>query len=269
MGSQIYCWDFTLSSADYKYQDVLGKLKNIAKKGTFQLEQGELTGYEHFQGRISTKKKYRLNELIKLNLFKGIHWSPTSNENKNNYDYVTKDYTRVDGPWDLAAKEQYIPRQYRDIKLRKWQQEVIDISKTFNDRIINIIYDEHGNIGKSTLASVCDLTGQSLDLPPVNDAKDLLALACDICEAKNLRCPNPCFVDMPRAVRKDKLFGIYSAIEQIKKGKLYDLRYKYKEWWIDSPSIWVFTNVLPDMELLSSDRWKIYCVENDELKEFS
>ena len=266
MGSQIYCWDFTLSSADYKYQDILDTLQHVAKKGKFQLERGELTDFEHFQGRISTIKKYRLNEIIKLNLFKGIHWSPTSNANKNNFDYVTKDYTRIDGPWDLSVKPRYIPRQYRNINLHSWQQEVIEKSKIFDDRTINIIYDTQGNIGKSTLASVCDLTGQSLDLPPVNDAKDLLALACDICEAKDLRTPNPVFVDMPRAVRKEKLFGIYSAIEQIKKGKLYDLRYKYKEYWIDSPSIWVFTNELPDIGLLSKDRWKIWCVEDNELK---
>lgn len=62
---------------------------------------------------------------------------------------------------------------------------------------------------------------------------------------------------------KNKLYGIYSAIEQIKKGKLVDLRYHYKCWWIDSPQIWVFSNRMPDTRMLSADRWKLWKVTAD------
>lgn len=63
-------------------------------------------------------------------------------------------------------------------------------------------------------------------------------------------------------MNKERLGGIYSAIEQIKKGKLYDLRHCYKEYWIDSPTIWVFSNIPPDLSLLSKDRWKIWVVDD-------
>lgn len=68
------------------------------------------------------------------------------------------------------------------------------------------------------------------------------------------------FFDMPRAMPKQALHGLYTAIEQIKKGKVYDLRYHYKDWWFDSPQIWVFSNTMPDRSLLSADRWKVWTV---------
>ena len=36
----------------------------------------------------------------------------------------------------------------RNIELYAWQQKVIELSETFNDRTINVIYDEKGNNGK-------------------------------------------------------------------------------------------------------------------------
>jgi hypothetical protein len=184
--------------------------------------------------------------------------------------YVTKEDTRIDGPWDeRTEKNLYIPRQFRDLKLWDWQQSVIEISKNFNDRDVNLIYDKKGNNGKSTLASICELKMNGIDLPPINDMKELIQTMCNICESKDLRNPNPIFMDLPRAMDKDRLNGIYTAIEQIKKGKLYDLRYKYKCYWIDSPCIWVFTNREPDENLLSRDRWKIYEIKKQKLLKYN
>jgi uncharacterized LabA/DUF88 family protein len=75
------------------------------------------------------------------------------------------------------------------------------------------------------------------------------------------------FIDLPRALEKNQLRGFLTACEQIKKGKLYDLRNFTKKWWIDSPSIWVFSNTLVDFDLLSSDRWKIWIISDNELIE--
>ena len=124
-----------------------------------------------------------------------------------------------------------------------------------------MIYCPSGNKGKSTIASLCELLGMGVDLLPVNDADKLIQSCCDMCEARSLRDPSPVFIDLPRAMSKDRLYGLYTAIEQIKKGKLYDLRYKYKVWWIDSPAIWVFSNIQPDLTLLSSDRWMIHTIK--------
>lgn len=254
-------WDFTLTENRFGLdKDVLiTKLKEVCKKWCFQLEKGEKTGYGHYQGRVSLKEKSRKGPEI----FRGIHWTPTSNENKDNNFYVMKSDTRVDGPWKDDDVEVYIPRQFRNIKLYPWQQYVLDSVKVFDDRIINLIYDRNGNKGKSTIASIAELKHNGIDCPPINDCKELMQVLCDECMDNNNRNPRIIFVDMPRAMDKDRLYGIYSAVEQIKKGKLYDTRYKYKKWWIDSPQIWVFSNHLPDLNLLSNDRWRIWTIDDD------
>lgn len=251
-------WDFTLNEDVATKDEIINKLKEHCKKWCFQLEIGE-SGYKHYQGRVSLKLKSRKGP----KLFKGIHWSPTSSNNKDNLFYVTKDLTRIDGPWKDDDVVKYIPRQFRDITLWPWQSSVIDINKIFNDRTINLIYDPDGCNGKSTVASIAELLYGAIDLPPINDCKELMQAMCDECMDNNVRDPKAVFIDMPRAMDKERLYGIYSAIEQIKKGKLYDTRYKYKKWWIDSPNIWVFSNHLPDLSLLSKDRWIIWTITKD------
>lgn len=270
MATQIlYVWDFTLSySEDYNHTNLCELFSNIDifKKYSFQGEEGDNTGYRHYQGRFNLKKKKRLKQVLEIfEAYPGIHLSPTSGANKSNMFYVTKQDTRIDGPWRDPEDTLYIPKQFRNKTLYPWQEKVIEISKIFNDRQVNLIYDKKGNSGKSTLASICELQYNCIDMPPINDMKELVQVAHGICKGKNLRDPMAFFMDMPRAMDKSKLHGIYTAIEQIKKGKLYDVRYKYEDWWIDSPAIWVFSNIQPDQELLSRDRWKIWNIKGKEL----
>lgn len=252
-------WDFTLGCDCITFNELKDKLGATCKKWHFQKEKGEKTGYIHYQGRVSLKLKNRKGP----NIAKGIRWSPTVTENMNILDYVTKEHTRIEGPWAHDDKEVYIPQQYRNIKLYKWQQEVIDSRNVFNDRVIDMIYDESGNKGKSTVASIGEILYNAVDCPPINDCKELIQYVCNECMDNNLRRPGLIFVDLPRAMNKESLFGIYMAIEQIKKGKLVDTRYHGRKWWIDSPRIWVFSNHLPDLTLLSNDRWRIWTINKD------
>ena len=71
---------------------------------------------------------------------------------------------------------------------------------------------------------------------------------------------------MPRAQSKEKLSGLYAAIEQIKKGKVWDFRNTYKEWWFDSPRIWVFCNETPNLNYLSRDRWRFHKLVDGKLE---
>lgn len=269
-----FTYDFTYHTDNKEeYHTIIKTLKEHCKKWGFQGEIGNLTGKFHFQGRFSLNKKVRLSNIP----FKLGHYSITSNPNKKAeafYSYVTKDYTRESGPWTDKDQEIYIPRQYRNIlsNLYPYQKVIFDSPNHFNDREINVIYCKSGNIGKSTIASICDLYGKGIDLPPVNNSEKLIQSCCDICIAKNIRDPGPIFIDIPRAYDQTKLFGLFTAIEQIKKGKLYDMRHHYKEYWIDSPAIWVTMNVISRklLEMLSKDRWKIWQVNKDmELVPFS
>jgi hypothetical protein len=69
---------------------------------------------------------------------------------------------------------------------------------------------------------------------------------------------------MPRALKKDKLGGFYSAIESVKDGYAYDDRYTFTEKIFDCPNIWVTSNSLPEFNLLSKDRWRIWEVNQDK-----
>lgn len=264
MTTPIYHYDFTLPKDDYSHSELIDILyPSIVKKYCFQLEEGD-SGYIHYQGRISLIKKRRLNEILKIikPLLEKIHISPTSKNGLENNFYVMKQDTRLKGPWsDTDEKPAYIPRQIREIEnLHPWQCSVLEKSREWDTRSINIIHDTGGNIGKSTLATYMGVHKLGKQIPYCNDYKDILRMVMDMPTAS-------CYlIDMPRAICKDKLFQMYSAIETIKSGYAYDDRYHFKDKYFDCPNIWVFTNVLPDANLLSQDRWKYWEVKNGELR---
>lgn len=271
MNNSCAVWDFRSNKDYYTVETLINWLKNNCKKYCFQLERGD-SGYEHWQGRFSLIKKRRKSELLKLfsSLPAPNYLEPTSTTHHcDEYFYAMKEDTRIDGPYKDDFKETYIPRQYRNITLLPWQQKIADSANVFEPRKINWVYDNTGCSGKTTVASICELLHGGIDIPPINDFKEIIQIVCDICIAKQCRDPKIVFFDLPRAFNKDKLYGIISAMEQIKKGKLYDLRYNYKEWWIDSPQIWIFSNTTPDTSLLSTDRWCIWEIRNNELTPFT
>ena len=196
--------------------------------------------------------------------------SKSSNNSKSNEIFYALKYdTRVDGPWmDTNWREPpYIPRQYRGLLesgLYTWQHKVLESRHEFDDRKVNMIIDPKGDNGKSTVAALGDLHYGGLDLPPVGVHKELMQVVCDILMAKEERQPGLVFVDLPRALTTEskKFAPFMVAIEQIKKGKVADIRFHYKEWWFDSPQVWVFCNT-PNINLdyMSADRWRFYTID--------
>lgn len=251
-------YDFTLSNI-CEINELKNVLKKNCKKWCFQLERGE-SNYEHYQGRFSLKVKKRLLTCKKLFEWKEIHLSPTSNENRDNMFYVTKEDTRIDGPWSDQDEEIYIPRQIREInKLYEWQQHIVDNYDVWDTRTINIIIDAKGNTGKSTLIGYMRAHKLGFAIPYCNDFRDIMRMIMDV---PTKRCY---LMDMPRAIKKEKLYQMYSALETIKNGYAYDDRYHFKEKVFDCPNIWVFTNIFPDLSLLSQDRWVIWKIKNNIL----
>ncbi len=92
-------------------------------------------------------------------------------------------------------------------------------------------------------------------VPFANDYRDIMRMVMD---APIKRC---FLIDIPKALKKDKLFQMWAAIESIKDGYAYDDRYKFRESYFDCPQVFVFTNTLPDPAMLTQDRWKICFVE--------
>lgn len=258
--NQLYVFDFTLSCDKCNLGELKKSLKDFSKKWTFQKEKGE-GGYLHWQGRVSLKSKMRISELIKTQLH-GIpyHWSPTSNENKNNTFYVTKIDSRIEGPWCDKDIELYIPKQVREmVSLYPFQKSIIEKSTVWDKRHINWVYQPVGNVGKSSLCSYMRAHKLGRPIPPLNDYKDVMRMVYDVPTDR-------CYLfDMPKALKKDKLRQLIAAIETIKDGYAFDDRYGFKEKIFDCPNIWVFSNRIPDLSTMSYDRWLIWTIKNKEL----
>ena len=154
-----------LISADWVFQLEQGEGSDESDDGTSECELEEddeeppTQARYHFQGRFRCKKvKKRLTTLKRAFRY---YYGDSSfvghiiSECKNNF-YVTKEETRIAGPWYSASyhpPEEYVPRQVRHITkdtLRPWQKEVFEDIQKFNDRQINVIVDRKGNVGKSS-----------------------------------------------------------------------------------------------------------------------
>lgn len=264
--SPIAVWDITIPQKNWTVEQLHELFHDKCKKYAFQLEKGEQTDYMHYQCRISLHKKVRLSGLLKM--FEKIgHFSPTSNEGSKGTFYVMKDQTRVDGPW---TDKNYDPprRQLKTVTkmlangLYPWQQSLIDITKEYDDRTIHIVIDHNGNTGKSSLCKMMWQLKIGQPIPPMQTAEDIVQFV------KSLPINKLYLIDMPRAMKKNKLYGLYSGIETIKNGMLYDKRYKGQFEYIDEPNIIVFTNSPPKMKYLSHDRWNLWTVKDKHLVEY-
>jgi len=267
MATKIYLWTWRTHDIDYDWKTWC---KTWGKNWCFQKEVGEETLRPHYQGIISLKTKRNKSECLKIMQPLPNYFEPVANSNisaGSELFYVTKPDSRIDGPWSDKDVEIYIPRQFRGLEQRllPWQQTIWDEADRFEPRTVNIIMDAKGGNGKSTLAALMELHGKGIDLPPCNDAEKLIQSLADILLAKEERNPRTVFIDIPRSMKQDKMYQMYAAIEQIKKGKVVDMRYSYKQWWFDSPQVWVFTNTMPIMAYLSADRWQFWNIEDNTL----
>lgn len=267
-------WDFR-TSADLFGTDVLKKfLKTRCKKWVFQKEQGE-GGYVHYQGRFSLIKRLREKPVIDwLMTLKekyptiSFYVGRTVTANLKKEFYMTKEETRVEGPWrdtDEEVEEIPLPKQLsevvekEDFKWYEWQQDVIESFQKFEPRKVNVIVDPIGNIGKSILKTYLGCKKIAMTIPLINDYKDLMRMVMDMPKVGGY------IIDMPRAITKKNLKAVYAAIENVKDGYAFDDRYQFKYEYFNSPIVWVFTNAVPEIDLLSKDRWNLYKIVDNEL----
>lgn len=253
-------FDFTLPAEDVDSKMIIAGLDGLAKKYAFQLEESD-TGYRHFQGRVSLIKKRRLGAAINLfavkDVFSKIHLSITSTPGMGDQLYVLKEDTRVGGPWtDKDEKPLYVPRHIRAVTgLRPFQAKILEMAGEIDDRKVDVIYCPNGNKGKSVLIGKARAAGHRA-LPPCFDYKDILRMVHGLPTAKAY------FIDMPRAIKKDKVAGFFAALETIKDGYAYDDRYSFREKTFDPPRIFLFTNKVPDLRHLSLDRWSFWTIDD-------
>jgi len=267
MTNPVLNFDFTLNllAGEKNWCEVADVLKGLCRQWCFQKEMGELRKTPHFQGRICLKEKMRLTTLknkLKGSVMEGCHLSPTSMANKGNTFYVQKEEGRLDGPWSDKSATVYVPMRVRDFHPYPWQQKLIDISHDVNDRVIHVVFDPRGGIGKSTFTVYMATHGKASNIPPMKDHKDIMRL---VMNKPKSRCY---IIDLPRASDKRHMVNMWAGLESVKSGYAYDDRYEFKEEFFEPPNMIVFTNVVPDRALLSADRWVVWTVIMDDLVPF-
>lgn len=258
-------WDFTLPyREEHDAMWIHKRLQSNATKYVFQKEQGE-GGLVHWQGRVNLASKLAPTAANKAKLHNDVflgngHWSVTSagvHPSAREFSYVMKELTRIDGPWTEADYEEppVLTRQlhfFLQQEMHPWQKEVLEWCSEADDRKIRVIWDTVGNIGKSVFAEYLEYERMACELPPLRSMEDLMA--CVMCQKVY-----PCYlIDMPRAMKKDKLGEFYSGVECLKNGVAYDKRYAFKKRRFDRPMVIIFTNTLPQFDLLSADRWDVF-----------
>lgn len=268
-------WEFRVSAEMFESTDHVRKLlKSIAKRWVFQLEKGEKDGYLHYQGRMSLIKRARANAV--RTLFGHSVWiSPTvrceAEKDSDNCTgeafYQTKAQTRVEGPWLSTDPPPPVLTQQMQMFLswdmRPWQKELRAKTSDFDLRSIDLVYDPIGGIGKSLFAEYMEYSGTAEEIPAMRMMDDIFQWVAT-------RPIKPLYiVDMPRGLKKDKLGDFYSGLEVIKNGVAFDKRYTAKKIRFDRPRIIVFTNTLPNFDLMSKDRWRVWEIVNQELCVFN
>lgn len=269
-------WDFRFNSDSFdSHLDLIDNLKGIAKKWAFQEELAD-SGYKHYQGRLSLIKKRRKAEKhLVLKLFKippNYIDVTVSGEAMVKGDafydfYGTKEDSRIAGPWtdrDVVVVNTIQLENFKKCVLYDYQEKLIAMATEYNDRVIDLVYDPHGDIGKSIFSEYLESLGVAEEIPPFR-------LMDDIFQWVASRPIKKCYiVDMPCGMKKDKLGDFYSGIEVIKNGVAFDKRYKAHKIRFDRPRIFLFSNALPRFSLMSKDRWRIWEVdENKYLKKYN
>lgn len=263
-------YDITIKFDTNDHNNIVKFFKTHCKKWVFQLEKGTETGYLHFQCRISLSVKKRFTTMVNLlddSNIKDYYLSPTCSTTYrgNDFFYAMKDDTREAGPWTDAnyIDAADIDPIYNNIVWRPWQIAIFDLLKEDPDsRIINVLYDKRGTIGKSTFVQYLSIMGIAERIPILNDIKDILQMVCCTIEAG----PKQTFViDMPRALNISKYSNMFAGLETVKDGFAFDIRHKYRKVHFRKPHIWVFCNDLPDLSKLTYNRWKFWDVVDNIL----
>lgn len=94
----------------------------------FQLEKGEETGYEHYQLWLEHSNPIKKITLVRLLPFAAIRERRGTKQYA--FDYVTKEETRIDGPFEYGERPEF---NDKNTSSGKREQMIIDISNGASD----------------------------------------------------------------------------------------------------------------------------------------
>lgn len=217
-----------------------------AKEGVIGEEISPSSGKIHYQFRIHLDRGETLKGWQEL--VKSFGHIEVCMEKKFT-DYEKKDGNYIEWP------QSYLDR-FKEMPLLFWQEQLLEQWQEQDDRQILFVKDVKGGNGKSTFGKIMEARGLAEVCPVCSDDYNDYTSFCLEYPAKGY------IFDIPRASSIKRRTALWSGIEQIKNGLLYEKRYKPRKVWIQPPKVIVFTNEdEPPWELLSLDRWRVFDVE--------
>jgi len=251
-------WCFTIPSNQFETLELLQKLQTFCKSGCYQLEEGESTGYLHYQGYIELTKKNRREFLTKR--LDAFHYEVCRNIDAS-IKYCTNPSKLRHGEPVLFNLS--LPYSGQDLILEKdfypWQKFISALVKTTpDDRSIYWFYEREGKTGKSKFAKTMAYHNPKVCMTTATKSADILT-----CVEKHY---NTYIFDFPRSLGD---FTPFNALEQLKNGYITDCKLKKagRTLMFQPPHIIIFSNHEPNIEKLSKDRWKIYNIVDNDLTE--
>ena len=270
---QIVGYDITISSKQaLKKLDVELAISPFCKKWVFQRELSD-SGYKHWQCRVHLVKRRTFAYVrAKMAAQKWCigHWTITSKgvHEGNSFNYVmkadTKDGEIDSGPFtelDFTPPPKMTRQlaKFQQQEMYPWQKQLLEMVCEEDDRSIKVIYDPVGDSGKSIMVEYIEYHRLGFEMAQMMDIKDIMQFCFSFGDQK-------CYmVDLPRAMRKDRMANFYSGLEALKNGCIWETRYCGKKRRIDRPQVIVFSNVLPELAYLSKGRWEIWELKNNDL----
>ena len=280
-------------------ENLKNTIPRLFRKISFTLEKTNDNNILHWQMRGRTLKKWTENSIKKYfndnKILDSTNISATATANKDNFNYCIKmdtskykdftflfeknKFTKISDDNKKTDIDVFLPHKFdlnRIKELLKSQKKVIEIainetnihSTCWNDRTVNFIYNPLGGGGKSTLCGLLKFNQcfglNIIKLPCINDYKIIMQDLYQQAAASGKRNNFIVIIDFPRSINKDRLYQLYGAIEEAKEGILYDPRYDRKEWAINCPSIWIFSNQPPDFDCLTENRWRFWEIDKDD-----
>lgn len=276
-GNKYKSWVFTIQAVKGSTlpgeQALARALTLLSEKYVFQLEKA--TSY-HYQGccvtRIRKRQRTVLNELVtELDVAKSqVTLSPMQGTWEQAKTYCTKSETSIG---KVFTNE--ILYDGKDIKILEdpekrfpWQNTVLDILfdsntsniKTADDRSILWIEDRLGASGKSKLIKYCCVH---------NDGIVKISFGTSSQLRSSIIAAGPrliYFIDIPRTLGSDdSIHSLMSALEDLKNGFIVSSMYGRNETLLlNPPHIVVFTNKECPKQMMSADRWQVYCIDPDK-----
>tara|TARA_A100001015_G_C14977737_1_gene708050 strand:- start:150 stop:989 length:840 start_codon:yes stop_codon:yes gene_type:complete len=208
----------------------------------------------HIQGYVEFKKRVRPAGY--KGLPKEIHWGdanskPARGTRTENILYCVKDGTEGKAGTFRIPRTMIFPEMDKD-----WELEILELIKEEpDDRTIYWYYGE-GNIGKTTFTKY--LIEKHGAVMVSGKGADVRNAVCTYLKDTG-SFPELVVFPIPRSY--DTQYLSYEALENVKDMCFYSGKYEGGQVCGPCPHLFVFSNEQPDISKISSDRWKIKCID--------